>query len=169
MLLKPTLATDISTLKAWNTSWSEFQSSSSFLVIYQSANMKHLMLRYGAHVLLDATYRTTKYGLSLFFVAVKTNVDTQVVAAFVTEDEKMVTVAAALTHIKTVNPEWAPKTFVVDCHDSEIGAIQETFPGKNIKYASLVELKQLGLHRFERQRLFIYLVCLTYWQICYRL
>ena len=91
--------------------------------------MNHLVLRYGAHVSLDATYHTTKYGLSQFFVAVKTNVDTQVVAAFDTEDGKMVTVAAALTHIKTVNPQWAPKTLVVDCHDSDIRAIQETFPG----------------------------------------
>ena len=33
--------------------------------------MSHLLLRYETHVLLDATYRTTKYGLS-FFLAVRT-------------------------------------------------------------------------------------------------
>jgi len=108
------------------------------MVIYQSHNMSQLLLRYGAHVLLDATYRTTKYGLSLFFLALKTNVDTQVVAAFVTEDEKMETVSSALKYIQMVNPTWAPQTFVVDCHDSEIGAIQETFPGKYVHHADVI-------------------------------
>ena len=59
--------------------------------------------------MLNATYRTTKYGLSLFFLAVKTNVDTQVVAAFVTEDVRMETVSSARTFIKKVNQKWTSK------------------------------------------------------------
>ena len=37
--------------------------------------------------LLDATYKTTRYGLPLFFLPVKTNVEYQVVGAFVCEGE----------------------------------------------------------------------------------
>ena len=47
-----------------------------------------LLLRYGnAIFLLDATYKTTKYSLPLFFVCVKTNVDYMVVGYFVIQNE----------------------------------------------------------------------------------
>ena len=49
------------------------------LFIYQSRQMKRLYHRYGCHtIFLDATYRTTKYALPLFFLVVKTNVNYQV-------------------------------------------------------------------------------------------
>jgi hypothetical protein len=37
------------------------------------------MQKYGHTLLLDATHKTTKYALPVFFLAVKTNVDYQVV------------------------------------------------------------------------------------------
>ena len=46
---------------------------------YQSHNMKRLYQRYGEHlVLLDATYKTTKYTLPLYFLVVQTNINYQV-------------------------------------------------------------------------------------------
>ena len=49
------------------------------MFIYQSPNMKRLYNRYAHHaIFLDATYRTTKYALPLFFLVVKTNVNYQV-------------------------------------------------------------------------------------------
>ena len=55
------------------------------LFVHQTAWQRRLLQRYGNDVcLLDATYKTTKYALPLFFVAVKTNVDYQIVASFVT-------------------------------------------------------------------------------------
>ena len=39
-------------------------------------------------VLLDATYKTTNYSISLFFVAVKTNVKYMVVGSFAIQEEK---------------------------------------------------------------------------------
>ena len=46
---------------------------------YQSHNMKRLYQRYGKHlVLLDATYKTTKYTLPLYFLVVQTNINYQV-------------------------------------------------------------------------------------------
>ena len=63
-------------------------SETSLLFVYQSEWQKRLLNRYGKElVLLDATYRTTRYALSLFFFAVKTNIDYQIAATFVTENE----------------------------------------------------------------------------------
>lgn len=54
------------------------------LFVHQSKCQQRLLQRYGNEItLLDATYKTTKYSLPLFFVVVKTNVDYQVVASFV--------------------------------------------------------------------------------------
>eukprot|EP00794_Sanderia_malayensis_P012566 gene12566-13853_t len=54
-----------------------------------TTNWQHRLLkRYGDKlVLLYATYHTARYALPLFFLVVKTNVDYQVVAAFVCESE----------------------------------------------------------------------------------
>ena len=46
---------------------------------FQSHSMKRLYQRWGKHlVLLDATYKTTKYALPLYFLVVETNVNYQV-------------------------------------------------------------------------------------------
>ena len=49
------------------------------IFVYQSNSMKRLYQRYGKHlVLLDATYKTAKYALPLYFLVVQTNVNYQV-------------------------------------------------------------------------------------------
>ena len=49
------------------------------LFVYQSLNMERLYRRCASSLtMLDATYRTTKYALPLFFMIVKTNVNNQV-------------------------------------------------------------------------------------------
>ena len=51
------------------------------LFVYQSLNMQRLYRRYTSSlslIMLDVTYRTTKYVLPLFFMVVKTNVNYQV-------------------------------------------------------------------------------------------
>ena len=46
------------------------------------------MKKYGNRItLLDATYKTTKYSIPLFFVAVKTNVKYMVVGSFAIQEE----------------------------------------------------------------------------------
>ena len=48
---------------------------------HQTKFQRRLLNRYGNAInLLDATYKTTKYAIPLFFLAVKTNVDYQVFA-----------------------------------------------------------------------------------------
>ena len=53
------------------------------LFFHQSKEQKRLMRKYGNHIgLLDATYKTTRYAIPLFFVLVKTNVDYQIAGSF---------------------------------------------------------------------------------------
>ena len=69
--------------------------------VYQSNHIARLLQKYGNEMcLLDATYKTARYALQLFFLVVKTNVDYQVVAAFLTEGETRENITAALTKIK---------------------------------------------------------------------
>ena len=57
----------------------------SLLFVYQAKWQQRLLLKYGNELsLIDATYKTTRYALPLFFLVVKTNVDYQVFATFVT-------------------------------------------------------------------------------------
>ena len=58
------------------------------LYIKQEDWQKELLTRYGNTVtLMDATYKTTKYSIPLFFVCVKTNVSYSVVAEFIIQSE----------------------------------------------------------------------------------
>ena len=48
----------------------------SFLFVFQSKRQEYLLQRYGSElILLNATNKTTRYALPLFFLTVKTNVD----------------------------------------------------------------------------------------------
>ncbi|XP_047141341.2 uncharacterized protein LOC124816267 [Hydra vulgaris] len=70
------------------------------------------MERYGNELaFLDATYRTTRYALPLFFLVVKTNIDYQVVAIFVCENETTEAIAKALMCIKEWNPLFYDRLF----------------------------------------------------------
>ena len=91
------------------------------------------MIRYGNELtLLDATYKTTKYALPLYFVVVKTNIDYQVVGSFVTQSETSAGIKEALTLIHSwSNSQWQPLYFMVDCAEEEITAIQDIFPSKS--------------------------------------
>ncbi|XP_065651134.1 uncharacterized protein LOC136079329 [Hydra vulgaris] len=68
--------------------FTENDSENSLLFVYQSEWQCKLVRRYGNEMLLlDATYKTTRYVLPVFFLVVKTNVDYQVVGCFITENE----------------------------------------------------------------------------------
>ena len=79
-------------------------------------------------VLLDATYKTTRYALLLFFMVLKTNVDYQIVASFVIKNETYEAILEAVVVIKSWNPEFDPKYAMTDyCHE-EIRALENNFP-----------------------------------------
>lgn len=89
------------------------EQSKKLLFLHQTAWQKRLLHRYGDNIcLLDATYKTTRYALPLFFLAVKTNVDYQAVAAFMTEDETVSSIKEALELIHTWNTAWTPRFFM---------------------------------------------------------
>ena len=79
------------------------------LFVYQNGWQRRLFSRYGKELtLLDATYRTTRYALPLFFMVVKTNIDYQIVAVFVTENETEDSIQEALSIIKSWNKDVSP-------------------------------------------------------------
>ena len=98
------------------------------LFVHQTTWQRRLFSKYGNDIcFMDATYKTTRYALPLFFLAVKTNVDYQVVASFVLQDESTDSIKEALQVIKDWNPDWQPSFFTSDFR--EIHAVEETFPG----------------------------------------
>ena len=102
----------------------------SLLYVYQAKCQKRLLFKYGNELSsLDATYKTTRYTLPLFFLVVKTNVDYQVVATFVTESESTESIAEALQVIKQWNPTYNPQYFMTDYSKEEITALEDVFPG----------------------------------------
>lgn len=100
-----------------------------FLFVHQEKWQRDLIKRYGNHVcLLDATYKTTMYALPLFFVCVKTNLDYQVVAEFIVENETGDSISEALRIIYNWNNDfWAPRFFMTDYSEAEINAIEDVF------------------------------------------
>jgi hypothetical protein len=107
--------------------------NAALLFVYQSTDMKRLYRRYGNQlVVVDAVYRNARYALPLFFLVVRTNVNYQVAAVFVVQQETVQSIAAALRVIKDWSPDISPHFAMVDYSDEEIAALEETFPGKGI-------------------------------------
>ena len=104
-----------------------------FLFAHQMKDQRRLLEHYGNEIsMLDATYKTTKYSLPLFFVVVKTNVDYQIAGSFVIQSETSDSIYKALSIIKSWNPTWNPSYFMVDFSEEEMSAIGKLFPGIEI-------------------------------------
>ena len=106
------------------------QCQQTLLFVHQMSWQKRLLLRYGQEIcLLDATYKTTKYALPLFFLCVKTNVGYQVVASFILQNELRQDIEEALQILQKWNPEWSPSFFMTDKCEAEVNAIENCFSG----------------------------------------
>ena len=104
--------------------------SQSLLWVHQEKWQRDLLIRYGNTLsLMDATYKTTKYDLPLFFLCVRTNTKYMVVAEFIVQSESAESILEAINIIKQWNPAWNPKFFLCDYSDAEIAAIEQAFPG----------------------------------------
>ena len=90
-------------------------------------------LRYSKLVLMDATYRTCKVALPLFFLVVKTNIGYQCVGSFIihTEDQKSIAEALRVIRDYLIGKGVQMQSFMVDCSPAEIGAIREVYPGES--------------------------------------
>lgn len=116
------------------------------LLVYQTAWQKRLLAKYGNELsLLDATYKTTRYSLPLFFLVVKSNVDYQVVGSFVVQDEDTESIMEALHILHNWCPEWSPRYFMVDNSNEEINAITSVFPGSIFKHNFKLRLHSVSL------------------------
>ena len=105
------------------------QNEQNLLWIHQSKWQQQLLARYGNTISsIDATYKTTKYDLAVFFVCVKTNVGYSVVAEFVVQSENTENISEALLKLKEWNPKWCPAYFVTDYSEAELVALEEVFP-----------------------------------------
>ena len=76
---------------------------------------------------MDATYKTTKCELALFFSAVKTNVGYSVVGEFGVQSETADQITEALSILSFWNPDWKPPFFMTDYVEAKIGAILCSF------------------------------------------
>ena len=111
------------------------------MFVHQTKFQRRLLGRCGNSIcLLDATYKTTKYSLPLFFVVVKTNVNYQVVALFVLQDEATAAITETLSVINVWNPTWEPKCFMVDNCDEVIKSIGNIFPRTYTNHLNLFVL-----------------------------
>ena len=75
--------------------------SQALLLIHQEKWQKKMLEQYGNTMsMLDATYKTMKYELALFFLRVRTNVGYSVVAEFIVQEESAEKIAETLGIIK---------------------------------------------------------------------
>ncbi len=109
-------------------------STTTMLFCHQTKWQKRLLLKYGETVLLDATYRTTRYAMPLFFLCVRTNVNYIVVGTFVVQNETTTAISEALQIFRDWNAEWKPANFMVDFAVQEREAIKEVWPGTCLFY-----------------------------------
>jgi len=82
--------------------------------------MKSLLQKYGQQVVCWMQHITHSRTQPLVLLVCAENIDTQVVATFITEDERAPTIAEALGVIRVANPEWRAKYFITDQPDAEI-------------------------------------------------
>ncbi|KAK3084295.1 hypothetical protein FSP39_011174, partial [Pinctada imbricata] len=102
-----------------------------FIFIHQTLWQQQMLIKYGQDIcIMDATYKTSKYALPLFFLCVPTNVGHSICASFITSRETKEAIAECLRIIKEWNIDlWKPRYFMTDYDEREINAIEETFPG----------------------------------------
>ena len=100
-----------------------------FMFLFQSEWQRRLLAKYSNKmVFLDATYRTTKYALPLFFLCVHTNCGYFVVASIIIENEESASLAEAFEKLKEVNASFQPQAFIIDASEIEMNAIKMSFP-----------------------------------------
>ena len=98
------------------------------MFLYQSKEMKNMCERYGSHmILLDATYKSTKYALPLFFVVVQTNVNFRVYSVIVLQEESTEMITKALKIFNEWSPMVSPKNAFVDFDKREITSLEIVF------------------------------------------
>lgn len=115
------------------------QEDQTLLFCMQTPWQRRLLLRYGQQMcLLDATYKTCRYSVPLFFICVRTNVQYCVVGVFITQNETEEDIKEALEVFKAWNPDWNPTHFMVDFCYAEINALEKVFTGIHLESSATI-------------------------------
>lgn len=105
--------------------------STKLLLVHQTEWQRKLLLRYGQDlVFLDATYKTSKYAIPLYFLCIHSNCGYIVVAVLSMENEDSTSLAEGLKLLSEKVPSWNPRAFMIDASEMEFNAIHSIFPGK---------------------------------------
>ena len=91
-------------------------------------------MRYGDTVFLDAMYKTSRWAVPLFVLAVRTNSGYQPVSLFICEDETAESIHDAISVPRENCPSWNPTHYMTDFDESEMKAMRQHFKG--LSYAS---------------------------------
>lgn len=113
------------------------------------------VLRTEKNVLIDATYKTTKYALPLFLLVVRTNVSYVPIAEFIVEAERTENIFEALQIIKSWNQSWDPKYFMLDYSQQEYQAVHDLFPDA-AKYLCTFHVEQAWLGWCEQSKILMW-------------
>ena len=106
------------------------QTDRKFAFVYQSTQMKRLNRLYPLSLLLlDATCKTKKHAVPLFFAVVKTNVNYQVVCVIALPEETEPIITKALLILQSWSPDVNSKNAMVDFDEKETSALENVFPG----------------------------------------
>ena len=127
----------------------DFFEEHTLLFAHQSTFQITLYEKYGPHgYFLDATYKTSKYMLPLFFVCVRTNVDYQIIFTFMIQDETKMCITEALSYLKKWNPSVQPCFFMTDFDAEEIRSVEEVF-GNTFKKVSCLHSYMHDFYFFQ--------------------
>lgn len=109
---------------------SELNSKSTFLLVMQTKHQQELLNKYGNTItMMDAVYRTTKYGFPCFFLTVKTSLGMgRVVGTIILQCENEELLTDGLHMLKQWNPSWCPKFSMTDKSTVELAAIGNVHP-----------------------------------------
>ena len=137
------------------------------LLVHQEQWQKELLGKYGNDIcLIDATYKTTRYDIALFFICVKTNIGYTVVAEFVIQEETAEKIQEALEILKQWNPKWKPKYFMSDYSEAELLALEKCFTTTKVFLCDFhreqvwerwIKDHKHGLSNRNRRNFFLYL------------
>ena len=75
-------------------------------MLFQTTFMKHLLMHCGSTVFRAATYKTSRWAVRLFVLAVKTNCGYQPVAIFICEDETLTSIYDAIQVARKEYYKW---------------------------------------------------------------
>ena len=99
-----------------------------FLNVHQEEWQKEFLTTFGNTITLtNATYKTTKYSIPLFFLCVKIKVNNTVVTEYVIQLENTNHIFEALSIIKSRTPNRDQKYFITDYSDAEMSAVSMLF------------------------------------------